>query len=240
MKKLTSLLLALIMLFTALTLSGCRWDYQAEGYYYPYDYKYYLSQSTKSNWEIFQFYAVSNNNTFSVDNISFDLMFGTHPCEYMGVNERYRTKYEDCYSYYYFYPDHSLRGEYFFALYILDAENRQQFENENAYIDNIENIENYQLIKKISEEQAFSEEYGYLEYGYFSIVPLKYYKHIEPFTVPAEYIKDNYGTFTISIVLYWKDYSEDCYIVDEERIIEFDYKKVDENTIKIEFNESKN
>ncbi len=231
-------MLIILLLTSAVSLAGCGWNYQEEGYYYPREHKYYLGQRSKSNWEIMEIFAVSDTNVFPVDNITFDLIYGTHASKYMGVRETNRIYDADCYTYYYENPDHSLQGEYCFALYLVDGEDSKNFQNEDARIGEIDCIENYQLFKKISEEQAFSEEYGYVVYGHFRIVATKYFKHIENFTVPAEYVKDKQGSFIINIIAYWKDYNKDYYIVDEDRVIVFEYEKIDENTVKIEFSES--
>ena len=235
MKKLTSLLLALVMLFTALTLSGCGWDYQAEGYYYPRDYKYYLHQERESSLEILDMYAVSDNNTFFVNDITFELIYGTHATEYVGrqdITECDIDSYLFCYLREY---HEEIYGDYYFGLYICDYDDSIEFINGDLVYD-IESLENYELIKTISEEEAFSDDYGYALKS-FLLLSNKFFRHIEPITIPSEYIKDDRGSFTISIIAYCENLEDGNYIVDLVRKIIFEYEKVDENTIIIEFKE---
>ena len=231
MKKLTSLLLALVMLFTALTLSGCWFDDNwSEGYYYPLDYEYSSTPLGYGYVPNASMYAISDKNSFSINDISFSIVYGIHAIEYFGDRDRRTFDIED-YLYYELREHHPEEyGKMYFAIYICE-DYCTDFPIENDY----ENVENHQFIKALTEEEAFSEEYGYVVKIQPIFSMLQAFNHIEKITIPAEYIKNNHGEFMIKFVCLCESKTTGQYYALQDSKLSFYYEKINENTVRIVF-----
>ncbi|MBQ7872794.1 MAG: hypothetical protein IJ360_02345 [Clostridia bacterium] len=237
MKKLTSLLLALIMLFTALTLSGCgTWPAYEPGYQYKLsdmDYEYALGGQIRwhhANYSYLNFIATSDTTTFNKDNVTFNIGYSTH-----------QSQVDDPKSMYY-------RGiscdHVYFAIYIHDGKdglpaNQEQFRNK-LYFNTPEEFsktEGITVVKGINEEEAFSKEYSLLITPFF-ISNGSVYQHVEEITIPREYVEQTEGSFMIefSCFQYLNGIESQSYVPYTTLTIKFDYYKIDENTIEIRFN----
>lgn len=229
MKKLTSLLLALIMLFTAITLSGC--DKKPDGYHSYTEYEHVLGQEHDTNHSSeIKMYAVSNSDTFDVDNVKLGLMYGIHTNYVIAGREDNAGKKE----FLPFYHDDQY-GEYTFAIYVCDIADEHSVEEYT--IANILDIPEHELIKKISQSEAFSEDYGYALDNSLPFVRLTYYKHVEQITIPSSFVQDDKGAFVIKIIGFCEDMQNSEQIIFKVERIVCNYEKTGENTVKILFNE---
>ena len=227
-KLIAKLMLVAVLGVSILNLTGC---YKTpDGCYHPYDYDYYLSQ--KNNAARLRIWATSDKNVFKTDDISFNLIYGTHANEYLGRQDKKMYDLED-----YLWYGTKEYEDYIFALYICDGDFRNTFVSDEYCIENIENIPDHEFIKSISAEEAFSEDYGYVVRNQILFPSLFYYKHIEDITIPKEYVKEDRGSFVIKFISYYKDLEKNPYFPSIIEYIIFEYKKVDENTVRINFRE---
>ena len=91
-------------------------------------------------------------------------------------------------------------------------------------------IDNHYFVKEISEEEAFSDEYGFTMSYWKGIT----YNHIEKITIPSEFFANETGVFVVKLIAFHETVNEgDNYYTSTARYIEFDYQVVDDNTIKI-------
>ena len=226
-KHIARIMLLVLLLTSAVNLAGC--GRVPQGYYDSYDFNYNLNQ--EKTWSILRISAVSNTDIFDINDISFNLLLGTHANKYIG--RQHPKGYEK--EYYLHYSSRELenaqREEYVFAIYISDIEN---LHIEERNIKDIANVENYEYILSINEEVGFSEEYGYIVENWF-LLDSFLYNHIEPITIPSGNIRNDRGSFVVHFVCYLENYTNDCYdVIYDEQVI-FDYQKLDENTIHIDF-----
>ncbi len=230
--KIVARVMLVVLLFSsAINLVGCAKI--PDGYYYPNDFEFYLSQETRGDdSSIIKIWATSDSNIFDMNDITFNLLYGTHANQYIGRQNI--KKYEiDKYRYYIANEDDSC----VFALYICDDEFRDVFIPDEYNVDstNIQNIPNHKFISSMDEEKAFSEEYGYIVKSNFIFSPSFYYKHIESITIPQEYIENTCGRFVIKLVLFSKNIEEQLYLSQKIEHIVFEYEKLDDGTVSIKF-----
>ena len=172
MKKLTSLLLALIMLFTALTLSGCGERYAIEEGVFRYE--YYPTPEIKLAIR-------SKVNEFSVDNVNLDL--------YIGLNQ-VQTPIQKLFVY---------RSEVDSHLPQIDAEdiNRHYLVgliSLSDYMKEVESsgdsqisIEKFHVLKEISHTDVVQgDEYDY----YISYFTGAHYNYSHNFVIPKSIIRN--------------------------------------------------
>ena len=225
-KLIARIMLLVLLLASALSFAGC--GRVPQGYYDPYDFNYNLNQEERGS-EL-RISAVSNTDIFDINDISFNLLLGTHANKYIG--RQHPKGYEK--EHYLYYSNRELKnaqgGEYVFALYISDIENLYM----EQHIADIANIENYEYILSINEEVAFSEEYGYIVENWF-LLDSFLYNHIESITIPSENIRNDIGSFVVHFVCYIENYTNNCYDVIYDELVIFDYQKIDEKTVHIDF-----
>ncbi|MBR3845150.1 MAG: hypothetical protein IKM40_01055 [Clostridia bacterium] len=236
MKKLTSLLLALIMLFTALTLSGCRmWPAYEPGYQYKLsdmDYEYALGGQIRwhhANYSYLNFIATSDTTTFNKDSVKFNIGYSTHQSQVDDPKIMYYNGIS-C--------DHL-----YFALYLYDGDitSEKHFEKIELGFNTIEelsSIDGFTFIKGISEEEAFTKKYSLLITPFF-ISNGSVYQHVEEITIPREYVEQDQGSFMLEFIcfMYVNDVEiQGYYFPYTSLTIKFDYYRIDENTIEIRFN----
>lgn len=167
------------------------------------------------------FGAKSDTNTFSKNDVAFDLYYGVHD---IGSDEKYNTD-----------PKSGYQKEgnetIFFGLYICDADYSLDVVNDTE-ISNYKMIDGHYFVKEISEEEAFSDEYGFTISYWKGIT----YNHSEEITIPSEFFADETGSFVVKLIAFHEPMTEgDNYYISTVRYIEFDYQVIDENTIKIVF-----
>lgn len=232
-KLIARIMLLILLLASAVSFAGC--GRVPDGYIHTADYRYTLSQKYYGDDTLLKIRAISDKTVFDMDDISFNLIYGTHANKYIG---RQDIKFYDL--------EHYLEGgrieyeNYTFALYICEGEvGMSHLIYENEYVDNLENISGHKLIKTISSNEAFSDEYGYIV-RYYGLFENFNYKHIENITIPKEYIKGDSGSFLIKIISFLKNVETKQYSPKIVEYIVFEYEIIDENTVKIKFYDKEN
>lgn len=165
--------------------------------------------------------ARSDTDSFTKDNVTFEISYGLHDIGYNKENGTdpkcgyQKTGYETV----------------FFGLYICDADYSLDVVNDME-ISDYKMIDNHYFVKEISEEEAFSDEYGFTMSYWKGIT----YNHSEKITIPTEFFVEETGSFAIKVIAFNEPLTEGAdYYTSMARHIEFDYEIVDENTIKIVF-----
>ncbi len=236
-RSISKIMVILILLLNILTLSGCTFkqffsDFYTNNFYInKYEYKYYLSQKyDTTHTKVLKMFAFSNVNKFDINDIYFELVYGTHANVYYGrKNGRYYNKSNYSLS-------HFDLGEYKFGIYICAGENEFNILNEeNTLISDIESIEQHTLIKVISEDEAFSDEYGYASLCQI-FTTRERFRHKETVHIPADYINKVQGSFVIKIAAFRFDEDQNTFIVDTVERITFEYQ-VQDDIISIDFYE---
>ena len=232
--KLIARVMLLVLLTTsALSFVGC--GKVPDGYYYPHDFDYYLRQHMRPGADdILKFYAVSNTQIFDMSNITFNLLYGTHANEYIGGNHLDKYQYDD-------YPLHNYfgYGNIILGMYLCEGNQRNPSQidtsKEEYIVEDIENVFNHRFIKRLDTEEAFSPEYGYVIKERIFGATNSYLSHIEEITIPQEYVSENNGSFIIKLVAFREVFSPKGYYPVFVEYIRFEYKKIDENTVQIDF-----
>lgn len=194
----------LILLIVTLFVAGCG---QKSGFEEGFDYTFTPTR--------IMFGAKSDKDTFPKNDVTFDLYYGVHDVKDDTDPKTYYQKEGD--------------EIVFFGLYICDAEHSLDVMNDMEIAD-CKMIENYYFVKEISEEEAFSEEYGYTMSYWKGIT----YNHSETITIPTEFLEEETGSFAIKLIAFHEPTNEgDNYYTSTACHIEFKYQLVDENTISI-------
>lgn len=200
----------LILLMVFLFTTSCEQKYQFEK---GFDY-------TWSPNEI-MFGAKSNTDTFSKNDVTFDLYYGVHN---IGYDEKYSTDPKSGY----------LKEGYetiFFGLYICDVDYSLDIVND-IEISDYKMIDNHYFVKEISEEEAFSDKYGFTMSCWKGII----FNHSEKITIPTDFFTNETGSFVVKLIAFHEPITEgDNYYTSTAFHIEFDYKVIDENTIRVIF-----
>ena len=198
----------LILLIITLSVTGCG---QKSGFEKGFDYTFTPTR--------IMFGAKSDTDTFPKNDVTFDLYYGVHDVK---DDKKYGT---DPKTFYQKEGDETV----FFGLYICDAEHSLDVMNDME-ISDYKMIENHYFVKEISEEEAFSDEYGFTMSYWKGIT----YNHSETITIPTEFFEEETGSFAIKLIAFHEPTNEgDHYYTSTACHIEFDYQGVDENTIKI-------
>lgn len=207
----------LMLLVTTMTLSGCgkKQTFQCG------DFSYMNERS------MLMFGARSDIDTFHLDSVDIDLCIGLYDAEYV-------KKYSSDPKGFYMASDlaDSEDAKAFFVLYICDPEDRGNFQKDQKepYYEDYKSIEGLRFIKEIPEEIAFSDEYGFTIRFWKGII----YRHCETFRIPQEIFQEEKGTFEILLVPFCGSESLTYYTCQQAGVC-FHYKKMDENTVKLEF-----
>lgn len=202
--------LLLILLMVSLFATGCA---QKSEFEKGFDYTFTPNS--------IMFGVKSDTDTFSINDVTFDLYYGVHD---IGYAEKYNTN-----------PKSGYRKEgyetIFFGLYICEADCSLDVVNDME-ISDYKAIDNHYFVKEISEEEAFSDEYGFT----MSYWKGTTYNHSEKITIPPELFANEAGSFVVKLIAFHEPMNDgDNYYTSMVRGIELDYQTVDENTIKIVF-----
>ena len=203
MKKLTSLLLALVMLFTALTLSGC--------------------PTTQLDIPI-TIRVSSDVETFPIDSVVLDMEYGLHKLTLWGtVSDDPKSDYpimENAQN------NNNIRID--FAIYVTEV-TRESVQHYPDFKD-VENLPEHTFVKMIKEEEAFTQEYGYREAFLWFDTQIN---HKEQIKIPAEYFSnEDVGMIWIRIFIFYRGLEAgDSYYRKIEYRKEIMYNKIDENTV---------
>ena len=200
----------IILLIVTMSLAGCeeeKLEYEQFGYTLASD--------------LITLGVRSDTDTFSIDNVSFDLYYGFFNLDSALRHEKggyLRSDWENV----------------FFVLYISEDDVINTFRT-HATIDEYRGIKDYYIAREIGEEDAFSEEYGYT----ISRIHGIQYNHKERFTVPSNYFSKQSGKFTVSIVaLLYQNEEKQQFMTAEVGYIELNYKKTDESNVRLIFKEN--
>ena len=160
----------------------------------------------------------SDTDTFSKDDLTLELYFGTYDSDYVEKNgSDPRTFY-----------DREGDEFAFFGLYICDWEHRLDLVGFSEIPDHTA-VEDHLLIREIPAEDAFSEEYGFTMGRLRGIE----YNHHETVTVPPEFLQGDRGSFVLKLVAFVDHGGEGPDYISARHYIEIDYQMIDQNTIKI-------
>ncbi len=198
----------IILLITTLLLTGCK---EAEFECGQFGYTYTPDQ--------IMFGARSATDTFSIDNVKFDLYYALYDFDY-GMDNRKNA---------YCAIGHD---EIFVVLYVCNYEMIGTFKT-HMWIDDYKNQDGYYIVKTLSEDEAFSEEYGY-KMRYLTGIK---YNHKEEILIPDKFFNEKKGTIAVSIVAFnFPLEGENQYLVAETNYIKFDYEKINYLNVRLEFN----
>ena len=153
----------------------------------------------------------SNTNIFEIDDCTLDLEIGIHQLSVFGkIDDNVKEKQ------YQFRPNQRIA----FAIYFCDDEMVQVIPQSTT---DIKSIEGHWFVKEITEEEAFTKEYGY-----------NYLKsnHVEKITIPTEFIDENSGAVALKLVIYSVDKSS-LYTFKRFFYIKLEFERTNDSTIKI-------
>lgn len=216
MKKITSLLLVFVMLFVALTLSGCKSKYNYVGY--------------PIGWQDFplSFCLNSETNIFPINNVVINISYGFHKLTLWGAvknDPKENYPYADVHDNYASY-------KFEFEIYVCNDIREDRFEEID--FTNMLNAKEYTFIKKIGEQAAFSNEYGYRPWWIDTN-----YNHTEQITIPKEYfnnyLSDTWGRFAVIIacIAIKEESGVRVYVCGDK--VAISYSKIDDDTVKLSF-----
>jgi len=169
----------------------------------------------------------SNKNIFKVDDVNVELYYALYKNDEEGDARKqgYRQEPTD---------------KILFGLYISnvkDLNEKYKVHNDQDYIDYKEVKENI-FIKEISEEDAFTEKN---EYGYGKLFSHIIYEHNEIIKIPKEVLLEENGEIIIRIVSFTLPNEErSSYRSRKIAYLILSYEYIDENTVKLEFEETSN
>ena len=201
-----------VLLALCMTFTGCgQFERVEDG----------VKKESKRRNRPIQFMATANSEFFEIDNVSFDLYYGLYNTEdYDGTEGDPKNTYR-----------RDIDDKPFFGLYVCDSEFFYDVHNDLEFTDYTA-IYNYFFIRKISEEDAFSGEYGYTKDYWKGLT----YNHCETITVPREIFSKNNGVFAIKIVGFQEPYGEiDTYYTTTTGYIDFKYQVIDDTTVQVMF-----
>lgn len=208
--KITARVMLIILLFTStVSFSACGKGVDK-----------YVKMNYLGDHVPMQMIISSNSKIFPKDDVTLNLSYGFQIILYNGELDNRNE---------YFIEEYELT----YGIYIADNYDYKNANNCSWYTTDIEDIDGYQFIKQISEEEALSEEYWvvfpYFAYGYGS----EEYKHTERITIPKEYVNNPTGDFAIIITMFGAT-DGGTYIALRSMRVECYYTELDENTIEID------
>ncbi len=199
------------ILILLLMLSGCRTPK-----YTGYTYEAGHVRVTGRLPEIFVS-AKSNENTFPVDAVTFDLFFSAYDCAYKsnrGVGNYGNREY--------------------LCIYVTPDAYFKSDNNENTTTD-IENRENRHLLFQTTDEgDLFVPEDGHTLERYSLFSKYVNYRRFEPVTIPKELFAGDTGFFRIELILYVEN-EEGIYTAYTWEDLRMDYTKNADGTITLDF-----
>lgn len=209
--------MVLILLMFSLLLTGCRQKAKFEKGFNYQSYNTSIMLGVRSDTDL-----------FAKDNVALDLCYGVYDLKYAG-----KSYAEGQYIIPDIIPDTLLESfsditdaEIFFGLYI-----SKKPSYDNIFPD-YKTIESFCFVKEISDEEAFTEEYGYSESAWKGIT----YNHCETIRIPAEFFTEKTGKLVISIFSFQEAPEEGSVYYSANRSkITLEYELVDENTVRIIF-----
>ncbi len=204
-KLLARVMLVVFLMTTIFNLVGCSLGYIGYNYYKTMETDGIHSRPASIR-------VKSKTNTFNIENLTLDLDIGVHRTSFFGVMDNSPKEQ-------YAFPSYNIG----FAIYICDG----QYKNSFPYcVDNLENIENHYFIDEITEDEAFTKEYGYNIFNY---------NHKRELTIPSQYLTQNSGIIAIKLASYYEfgerryDFEPDYSIY----TIVLEYEKMEDSLVRI-------
>lgn len=157
----------------------------------------------------------SDANEFEKQNVVIDLYYGLYNNAYIGENLEYVA------STYKSGDDEPL----YVGVYICDGTYEYDAAVGDKY-DNYRDIDNYYMIKELSEQEAFSGEYGYDVPSGRNIE----YNHSESFLIPEEWFSEDKGKLYINIIVF-RDENDGVYTVCGMELQEIKYELTEDEKI---------
>ncbi|MBO5715748.1 MAG: hypothetical protein J6S23_05085 [Clostridia bacterium] len=202
-KLIARLMIVVILATGVLNLVGCNNKYK---------YNYFRVQQIEAeHYQPAVLRVNSTTNIFEIDDCTLDLEIGIHKLSLFGRIDDNAKEKEYAYS---------QNQNITFALYFCDDEMAEVYPQSTQ---NIKSIEGHLFVKEITEEQAFTKEYGYNN--------LKC-NHVEKITIPIEYIDANSGAVVLKLAIYFVD-KDSQYTCNRFFYIKLEFQRTDDNTIKI-------
>ena len=199
----------LILLIVALAFSGCRQEAALEKGFGHFHTRNSIMLGVRSNTDI-----------FAKDDVTLELYYGTYDIDYCKNDVDAKASY--C-------RTHLADSKIIFGLYVYDPQHSPYIISEMK-ISDYRAIDNYYFVKEISEEDAFSEEYGLTTSRWCGIT----YNHREEITIPSEFFSEESGRFNIELIAFLESNDEEAgYYTTVVSHQEFGYQTLDENTVKI-------
>ena len=185
--------------------------------------KYVVTRRRDTQWYThIEMIVSSNTKVFLKGDVTLNLSYAMHMVESDGelIIKNY---YDSCIEEY----------DLIYGLYIADNDDYKQAGFSCLwYANDIENIEGYQFVKKISEEEALSDDYLGVSPWFASGYGWIEFNHTEVITIPKEYVSNRMGYFDIIITVFGK--TDNSYVALDSVRVECFYKELDENTIEID------
>ena len=160
----------------------------------------------------------AQTDTFSIDNVVLDLYYAFYNNTYPNPDGAYT---------------HYTVSGVVFGLYICNKD--LIFEpKQGDIIEDYKKLDNQYFVKEITEEEAFPNGYGY---SYNRRTGAVAYDHSETITIPKEFFNEKSGEFLIKIYHFRMSLEyEGKYKRALMGYVELDYERLDENTVKLDFN----
>lgn len=168
----------------SLLLTGCTLNLQ-EGIYRAGTFGYEIDRQS------IILGAEAETNVFSKDDVSFKLYYG-----FFDKNDD-----EDSHNYSYTLEE---TDSVIFAMYICERQYMFDISNNQEYED-YKNIENHYFVKQLSDEEAFSDEYGYS----MDFINGVSYSHSETINIPEQFFLNDSSSFMIQWVSFIEPKEED-------------------------------
>ena len=160
----------------------------------------------------------SETDVFDIDNVTLDLYYSFWDIDYC---QKYKTPPKNSY----IFAD--MGDDIIFGMYFCDSESYDDVCNDE-FISNYMNIDGHYYVKSISDEEAFTEEYGF-QSG-------KKCNHSEKITIPKEIFSKEKEYLVIKIIGFQEPLTEGGeYYTNRSGYIDLEYRKIDENTVQIDF-----
>ncbi len=161
--------------------------------------------------------AKSNQNTFPLDAVTFDLFFSAFDCDSAAIRG----------------VGHYGAREYL-CIYVTPDAYFKSDNNENTTTD-MENRENRQLLFKTTDEgDIFTPEDGHTLERYSLFSEYVNYRRFETITIPRELFTEDTGFFRFELILY-AEHEEGTYTAYTWEDLRMDYTKNQDGTITLNF-----
>ena len=169
----------------------------------------------------------SNKNIFKVDDVNVELYYSLYENDEEGESRKNAYGQEPY-------------DKFILGMYMSNINDSYEVVNLN----NIYECEDYKklskeiFIKEITEEEVFDKDYSY---GFSHIFSKMFYKHHETINLPKDLFVEEEGMILIRLVSFiTPNERSDKYVTMKYAYIILNYEYIDDNTVKLEFEETSN